>query len=197
MIKLKQAVIVEGKYDKIKLESFLDATIIATEGFRVFKDKELLSTIQALADKTGIVILTDSDVAGFKIRSYITSAVDKSKIINVYVPQIFGKERRKEKPSKEGFLGVEGVEKEVILDAFRRSKVLFSENRKQSERKITKLDFYEDGFTGREGSAEKRQTLLRHLKLPGHLGTNSVLTILNTMYTYEEYRQMVEQFING
>ena len=137
MIKIDQAIIVEGKYDKIKLASIVDAVIIVTNGFGIFKDTEKLALIRYYAEKTGIIILTDSDSAGRKIRGYIKGAVSNGKITNVYIPDIFGKEKRKEKPSAEGKLGVEGIKPEILLAAFEKSGITPSEN--ISSGGITKL----------------------------------------------------------
>ncbi|MDE7279384.1 MAG: toprim domain-containing protein, partial [Oscillospiraceae bacterium] len=135
MLHVKQAVIVEGKYDKIKLSSVIDGVIIPTDGFNVFKNKETLALIRYFAETTGIIILTDSDAAGFKIRSFLKGAVGgKGEILNVYVPDIFGKERRKTAPSKEGKLGVEGMEKEIILEAFRKAGIAADDGSEQSDR---------------------------------------------------------------
>ncbi len=186
MIKINQAVIVEGKYDKIKLSSIIDAPIIQTDGFGIFKDKELQRLIRMLAEKRGILVLTDSDSAGFKIRSFIGSTVDKKYIKHAYIPDIFGKERRKTEPSKEGKLGVEGVSEEVIMQALANAGVL-CESSTEPERPITKLDLYEFGFTGGENSAEKRNCLLRYYALPSRLTANALVTVLNCITTYDRF----------
>ena len=192
MISLEQAVIVEGKYDKIKLASIIDSVIIYTNGFSVFKDKEKCELIRFYAEKKGIIILTDSDTAGFKIRNYIKGIVNKGIIINVYIPDIFGKERRKLKSSKEGKLGVEGVSKEVILDAFKKAGVFFTASEKKPD-EITRLDFYQDGFSGGENSSNKRKLILRYLELPELLTTTSILEIINSMLTRDEYKKIVAE----
>lgn len=191
MIRVKQAVVVEGKYDKIKLSSIIDATIIETDGFKIFKDKEKLELLRLLAKKTGLIVLTDSDGAGFKIRSYIGGSIPKEQIINVYIPDIYGKEKRKEKPSAEGKLGVEGISAEFIREAFIRAGVLCDEGAKKKE-EITKIHLYEDGFTGTDNSADKRRKLLKAFNLPERLSTNSMLTILNTMLSYDEYKAVAD-----
>lgn len=194
MIKLRETVVVEGKYDKIKLESILDATIIAVDGFRIFTDKETLALLRALADKTGLLLLTDSDAAGFQIRHYIAGAVDPSKVRHAYISDIFGKESRKEKPSKEGKLGVEGVSKEEILRALRRSGVLCEEGKaREKGRPITKTDFYMDGLTGTPDAAAKRRRLIEKLQLPEHLSANAMLQVLNLLMDYEGYRQLIRE----
>lgn len=184
MIKLKQAVIVEGKYDKIKLSQIIDAPIIQTDGFGIFKDKELQKLIRMLAEKDGIIVLTDSDSAGFVIRNFIGSTVDSSKITNVYIPDIFGKERRKTEASKEGKLGVEGVPDSVIIEALERAGVT-CEKSESPVRPITKQDLYELGFSGRQDSALKRQSLLKFYNLPSRLTTNSLVKVLNLITTYD------------
>lgn len=192
MIKIKQAVIVEGKYDKIKLSGIIDAPIIQTDGFGIFKDKELQRLIRTLAERQGIVVLTDSDSAGFKIRSFIGSTADKSKIINAYIPDIFGKERRKTEPSKEGKLGVEGVSEQIIMQALANAGVL-CEHSEEPERPITKLDLYELGFTGGENSAQKRAALLKYYNLPSRLTTNSLVKVLNCITSYEAFAENAEK----
>lgn len=186
MIKIKQAVVVEGKYDKIKLSRFIDAPIIQTDGFGIFKDKELQALIRRLAKTNGILVLTDSDSAGFKIRAFIGSTVDKHDIIHAYIPDVFGKERRKSEPSKEGKLGVEGVPEAVILKALTNAGVL-CEKVENERRQITKLDLYEYGFVGKSDSAAQRAKLLRHYSLPSRLSANSLVTVLNCITTYENY----------
>lgn len=190
-IKLNQTVVVEGRYDKAKLSNLIDANIIETGGFHIYNDKEKLKLLRDLANKTGLIIITDSDTAGFKIRNYICGSMDKNKIINVYIPDIFGKEKRKEKPSAEGKLGVEGVSSEVLLKALENAGV-FSNNEEKDENPITKLDFIEDGLSGGENSTILRKKLLKLLNLPEKLTTNAMIKILNTMITKEEYKQILK-----
>ena len=161
MIKIDEAIIVEGKYDKIKLSSIVDAVIIITNGFGIFKDTEKLELIRYYARKTGIIILTDSDAAGRKIRGYIKGAVGDGKITNVYIPDVFGKEKRKVKPSAEGKLGVEGMDPKVLLEAFGKSGITASEGGKRSD--ITKLTLYELGLSGGENSRELREKMLKQM----------------------------------
>lgn len=191
MIHIEQAIIVEGKYDKIKLSSVIDGVIIVTDGFGIFKDKEKMSLIRAYASKTGIIILTDSDSAGFKIRNYLKGSVD-GKITNVYIPDVFGKEKRKEKASKEGKLGVEGIDHEIILDAFKKAGVVFSQRDKDMP-KITRVDLYNDGLSGGKNSSLKRKKLLKYLGLPELISVSGMLDILNSMFTPEEYRQIISE----
>lgn len=189
MIKLEQAVIVEGKYDKIKLSSIIDAVIITTNGFSIFKDTEKLELIRFYAQKTGIIIMTDSDSAGFTIRNHIKGAVKNGRIINVYIPDIMGKEKRKVKPSAEGKLGVEGVEKEIILKALERAGVTASDAVERE--KITKTDLYMLGLSGGKNSSELRKKLLAYLKLPSLLSPNSMLEVLNTIMSLEELENIM------
>lgn len=192
MIKIKQAVIVEGKYDKIKLSSIIDAPIIQTDGFGIFKDKELQLLIRKLAEKRGILVLTDSDSAGFKIRSFIGSTVDQKNIIHAYIPDIFGKESRKTEPSKEGKIGVEGVSEEIIMQALSNAGVL-CETAPEPQRPITKIDLYELGFTGSEDSSKKRAALLRYYSFPERLSSNSLVKVLNCITTYERFVDDVKE----
>ncbi len=189
MIKLEQAVIVEGKYDKIKLSSIIDAVIITTNGFNIFKDTEKLELIRYYAEKTGIIIMTDSDSAGFTIRNHIKGAVKKGTVINVYIPDIMGKEKRKIKPSAEGKLGVEGVEKKIILEALEKAGVTASAG--EEREKITKTDLFTLGFSGGKNSSELRKKLLEYLKLPSLLSPNSMLEVLNTMLSLEELEEIM------
>lgn len=184
-IKLTEAVIVEGKYDKIKLSNILDAFIIETNGFAIFKDKTKLSFIKKLAKERGIIILTDSDHAGFMIRNYISSGVPKEQIKNVYIPDIFGKEKRKNAPSKEGKLGVEGMTKEVIVEAL--SKAGVTSSKSVCTDPVTTVDFYDLGLTGGVGAKAKRKALCKVLDLPEFLSTSSLISCINNFMTKEEF----------
>ncbi len=195
LLRTEQAVIVEGKYDKIKLESIIDATIIVTNGYGIFKDKEKLELIRFYAKHKGIIILTDPDGAGFKIRGYLKGSVPEGKITNVYIPDVFGKEKRKEKPSCEGKLGVEGIKKELIIEAFRKAGISFTDDG-DTERPvrdlITRTDLYEAGLTGMPDSAERRRTILKKTGLPERLSTTGMLEAFNTMMTREEFYTLTE-----
>lgn len=192
MLKINEAIIVEGKYDKIKLSSVVDAVIIVTNGFRIFKDAEKLALIRYYAEKTGIIILTDSDSAGRKIRGYIKGTVKNGKITNVYIPDIFGKEKRKEKPSAEGKLGVEGIDVETLISAFEKSGVCASEEstRKQD---ITKSTLYELGLSGGKNSRYFREKLQKNLGLPSLMSADSLIEVLNTMMTGEELYEYIRK----
>ena len=197
MIKIDRVVIVEGRYDKIKLSSILDAVIIETEGFGIFNNKEKQKLIRKLAETKGLLILTDSDSAGFKIRSFIRGMVPAEQIKHAYIPDIFGKEKRKTEPSKEGKLGVEGVKADIIIDALEKAGVLCEETEDKGRREITKLDLYEDGLSGKTDSDALRKKLLSLLDLPERLTSNALLQVLNTFLTYEEYKKAVEDIKNG
>ena len=195
MIKINEVIVVEGKSDKIKLERLVDAVIIETGGFRIFKNPELRNMLKDLAEKKGLIILTDSDSAGFAIRNAIKGSIDPKFIKNAYISEVKGKERRKRNPSKEGLLGVEGVSDEDIFNALRRAGVNLDENepkRTESTQKITKTDLFEDGFTGGPNSAEKRKKLEQQLNLPTHLSTNKLIEVLNILLTYEEYKKLTK-----
>lgn len=192
MIHIHEAVIVEGKYDKIKLSSLIDAVIIETDGFAIFKDTEKLALIRRLAKQRGVLIVTDSDAAGFKIRGFLNGALPAEQVKHAYMPDIFGKEKRKTAPSKEGKLGVEGIPPAVILQSLERAGVL-TEETETPRRCVTKADLFADGLSGGAQSAEKRRALLRKLRLPQRLSANGLLEVLNAMYTYEEYKQAVSE----
>ena len=189
MIHIAQAIVVEGKYDKIKLSSILDAVILVTNGFRIFRDPEKMALIQYYARTTGVIVLTDSDRAGFQIRNYLKGAVRDGKLYHVYIPDIYGKEHRKEKPSAEGKLGVEGIRKDVLLEAFAKAGVLTDEVPEKVD-PITRYDLYELGLSGGADSKAARQRLLAQLDLPEHLSTNALLEVLNALMTREEFQKL-------
>ena len=187
-LKIKEAVIVEGKYDKIKLSSLIDGLIIETHGFQIFRDKKQLAFLRRLADTRGLLVLTDSDGAGFLIRHFLAGSIDPSKIKHAYIPDILGKERRKEKPSSEGKLGVEGLPVKILREAILRAGVACGEETHEAaKRPITKLDLFEAGLTGRDDSAARRRSFLASLGLPEHLSANAMVPVLNSMMTYEEF----------
>ena len=185
-MKIDLPIIVEGKYDKIKILSIADACVIATDGFGVFKNSERLSLIKRLAEQSKIIVLTDSDGAGKVIRSHITSAIPKERIIQLYTPQVKGKERRKGTPSAEGYLGVEGTE----AASLRRILLPFSSgmtNRDTVREDITKADMFEAGLTGAPDSAEKRNELALSLGLPRGMTPNALLSALNVLMCREDF----------
>ena len=192
MIKINKAIVVEGKYDKIKLSNFIDGVIIETDGFRIFADNEKKALIKRLAERNGIIILTDSDAAGFKIRNYIRNIANNENVINVYIPDIFGKEKRKDHPSKEGKLGVEGMTEKVLKDAFLKAGIASHETERSEKKQITTLDLYNDGLTGTDNSKKKKYRLLSYLKLPLRLSNSQLLKLMNTFMTYEDYKEAVK-----
>ncbi len=197
MIKIKEAIVVEGRYDKIKLSSIVDAPIIETNGFRIFSDKEKQSLIRKIADVRGILVFTDSDGAGFVIRNFLKGAVDNSKIKHCYIPQIEGKEKRKAQKSKEGFLGVEGVSDEVIITAIKNSGATVIGEERSAENKISKADLFVLGLTGAENAEHNRKKLLKHLNMPSYLSTNAMLTALNCLYSFEELKEILEALMDN
>ncbi|MDE7389967.1 MAG: DUF4093 domain-containing protein [Lachnospiraceae bacterium] len=194
MIKIKEAIIVEGRYDKIRLASLFDTAIIETGGFRVFKDGERKHVIRTLARARGIVVLTDSDGAGFVIRNFLKGIVTDSGLIkNAYVPDIKGKESRKAQPSKQGLLGVEGMTDEIIIKAVISSGAeVIGEENTVVRSEITKLDFYNWGLTGRENSSQIRAALLKKLGFPQYMTSNALLDAVRLLYTSEELDEIME-----
>ena len=182
-MKINEIIIVEGKYDKIRLSNIVDAFIIQTNGFQIFKDSPKKDLIKKLAAERGVIILTDSDSAGMMIRNHIKSFVNNDLIKNAYIPDIIGKEKRKNRPSKEGKLGVEGIEDQIILNAI----IKAGATRRDSNNLITFADLYETGFSGSEHSSFKRKELQRELDLPGNLSTKSLLHIINSLMTRSEF----------
>ncbi|MCD7890829.1 MAG: DUF4093 domain-containing protein [Ruminococcus sp.] len=195
MIKINEAIIVEGKYDKIKLCSIVDAVIIVTNGFGIFKDREKLELIRYYAKKTGIIILTDSDSAGAKIRGYIRGAVRDGRIVNVYIPDVFGKEKRKVKPSAEGKLGVEGISTKLLTEAFEKSGITSSES--STAKDITSYTLYELGLSGGNGSRELRKKLQKSLGLPSLMSASSLIEVLNTMMDSAELARRTRAIKEG
>lgn len=185
MLKIKEAVIVEGRYDKLKLSNFLDTLIIETNGFSIYKDKKKLKFIRKLAAERGIVILTDSDHSGFQIRNYIAAGIPRDKIKHIYIPDILGKEKRKDKPSKEGKLGVEGIDDELLISLFKKAGV--SSQSVVITDPVTSYDFFELGFSGTPNAKQNKKVLLKKLDLPEFLLTNSLLSYINSSMTREEF----------
>lgn len=192
LLKIDIPVIVEGKYDKIRLQSVIDGVIITTDGFAIFNKNEKLALLRRLASKRGIIVLTDSDGAGKVIRSYISSAVPKDKIIHLYTPAIQGKEKRKHAPSKAGILGVEGMEAKRLYELFSR----FASGEEQIKgREICKTDFFEDGLSGGQNSGVMRDALATAFGLPTGMTANALLAALNILTDYESYKKQVDIII--
>lgn len=186
MIKLQQAIVVEGRYDKNTLSQLVDAPIFETRGFGIMKDKRLLAFLRRVAEKRGLIILTDSDGAGFVIRNYLKSALPGDRVLHAYIPDIPGKEKRKAQPGKEGKLGVEGMDPETLYTALRNAGAVWSEGGRRQEG-ITKTDLVFAGLSGGMDSSVKRKALQKELLLPEHLGANAFLQALNLMMSREEF----------
>ena len=193
MIRLKQAVIVEGKYDKIKLSNLLDALILTTDGFGIFKDKEKQAFLRRLAKEQGLIILTDSDAAGFLIRGFLQSSLPPEQLTHVYIPDLFGKEKRKRTRGKEGKLGVEGVSEQVLLQAFERAGITATQSAAPAAEPLTAADLFERGLSGKPDSAAKRKALLQKLELPERLSTAALLRVLNGYVPKEQFETAMKE----
>ncbi len=191
MIKIKEAIVVEGRYDKNTLSQIVDAPILETAGFGIFKDKAQLSLLRKVAQTRGLIVLTDSDGGGFVIRNHLKSAIEPKYLKHAYIPDIPGKERRKSAPGKEGKLGVEGMEPQVILEALRRCGATFEGETSVSHGEITKQDLMGLGLSGGVGSSNKRLELLKHLDLPERMSANAMLQAVNLLYTLEELKDIL------
>lgn len=196
MIKVNQAVIVEGKYDKIKLSGIVDGLIVVTGGFQIFKDEEKRKYLKNLAEERGLLILTDSDAAGFMIRNHLKSFIPEDRIFNAYVPKIFGKEKRKTEGSKEGTLGVEGMDKEIILEAIKNSGALDMETESAERYAYTLKDLFNLGLTGSDNSKARKIHFLKLLALPEHMNNNALLKYMNTA-PVEKIEKALKEFQNG
>lgn len=192
---IREVIVVEGRYDKNALSQVVDATIITLGGFAVFNDREKLAFLRRLAEQRGLIVLTDSDGAGFVIRNYLKGALPRDRVKQAYIPDIPGKERRKRTPGKEGKLGVEGMKPAVLLEALRRAGATFADEETVGERRkdpITKADLFALGLTGGTDSAAKRRALLKRMDLPEHLTPNGMLEALNLLYGREEFLSWAE-----
>ena len=188
MIRIKEAIVVEGRYDKNTLSQLIDGTIIETEGFGIFSNKEKLALLRRLAEKRGLLILTDSDGAGFVIRNFLKGALDPKLVKHAYIPDVLGKESRKAAPSKEGKLGVEGMRPGVLLEALRRAGVIAEEGAEaEREEPLITADLYALGLSGGKESGVKRKRLLEKLSLPEKLSPRAMLEVLNALYSREEF----------
>ena len=191
MVKIKEAILVEGRYDKNTLSQIVDAPILETNGFGIFKDKKQMSLLRKVAEKRGLIVFTDADGAGFVIRNHIKSAIPGKFLKHAYTPDVFGKERRKDKAGKEGKLGVEGMKPEVILEALRKAGATLEGESEPERNTITKQDFMELGLSGGPDAGAKRLALLKKLNLPEHMSANALLQTLNLLCDLEELREMV------
>ena len=194
MVKIRQAIVVEGKYDQNTLSQLVDTTIFQTRGFGVMHDKTLLELLRKAARTTGLIIFTDSDGAGFVIRNFLKGALPKEGVLHAYIPDIPGKEKRKRAPGKEGLLGVEGMTKEILLSALENAGAdLGGEAEKRPGDTITKFDLYTAGLSGKPDSASKRAAFLEKLRFPAHMSANALLDALNLLYTREEFLALFEE----
>ena len=193
MVKIKEAIVVEGKYDKNTLSQIVDAPILVTSGFGIFKDKEQMALLRSVAEKRGLIVFTDPDGAGFVIRNHIKSAVPEMYLKHAYVPDIMGKERRKRTAGKEGKLGVEGMTPQVIIDALRRGgATIVGENEPAPKGELTKQDMFFMGLSGSPDSKAKRLALIKILGFPEHMSANALLQALNLLYTKDEIYGLIE-----
>lgn len=188
-LKLDRPIVVEGKYDKIKLSSIIDSPIISTDGFGIFKEKEKAEMLRAIAEKHGLIVLTDSDGGGLVIRNYLRSIIPPDKLTHLYIPEIEGKEKRKTAPSKQGLLGVEAMNIELLRKLFEP----FASKKNENEKAITKTDLYEDGLCGGNESREKRKQLCKKCGLPTNISTSALIDSLNLMFSYNEYKEMLTE----
>lgn len=196
MVKIRQAIVVEGKYDQNTLSQLVDATIFQTHGFGIMNDRALVELLRKAAKTTGLIIFTDSDGAGFVIRNYLKKVLPKEGVLHAYVPEIAGKERRKRQAGKEGLLGVEGMTKEIILQALENAGAeLDGAAQRKEGPPITKLDLYTVGLSGREESQTKRAGFLKRLRFPSHMSANALVQALNLLYTREEFIALFEETI--
>ena len=193
MRKIKEVIVVEGRYDQNTLAQVVDATVVTLGGFAVFNDKEKVAFLRRLAAERGLIVLTDSDGAGFVIRNYLKGALPKEQVKQAYIPDIHGKEKRKRAPGKEGKLGVEGMTPEVILAALRNAGATIEGEETTSSGGITKQDLMALGLSGGSNAGEKRKALLKKLNLPEHMSANAMLQALNLLYTREELEQMLNE----
>ena len=196
MVKIREAIVVEGRYDKNTLSQILDAPILETSGFGIFKDKQQMALLRRIAETRGLIVFTDSDGAGFVIRNHIKSAIPGKYLKHAYIPDIYGKEKRKAAPGKEGKLGVEGMTKEVILESLRRAGASIEGEEVVPVRQITKQDLMELGISGTPEASQNRLKLLKKLNLPEHMSPNAMLQALNLLYTLEELTTIVETLEN-
>ena len=193
MVKIKEAILVEGRYDKNTLCQIVDAPILETSGFGIFKDKKQMALLRQVAEKRGLIVFTDSDGAGFVIRNHVKSAIPGKYLKHAYIPDIPGKEKRKAAPGKEGKLGVEGMTPEIILEALRRAGATIDGEESSSAHQITKQDLMELGLSGGADASAKRLALLKKLDLPEHLSPNAMLQALNLLLTLEELETILQE----
>ena len=196
MIRIKEAIVVEGRYDKNTLSQIVDAPIFETNGFGIFKDKQQMALLRQVAEKRGLIVFTDADGAGFVIRNHIKSAIPAKFLKHAYTPDVFGKERRKAAPGKEGKLGVEGMKPEIIIEALRKANATIQgDEASAAGEKITKADMFDLGLSGGADSKTKRAALLKALKLPERMSANALLEALNLLYSKEAFFVLAKEVI--
>ena len=193
MVKIREAIVVEGRYDKNTLSQIVDAPILETSGFGIFKDKQQMSLLRRVAQTRGLIVFTDSDGAGFMIRNHIKSAIPSRYLKHAYIPDVFGKERRKSAPGKEGKLGVEGMTPDVIIEALRRAGATLEGESVATRNQISKQDLIELGLSGGADASAKRLILLKKLNLPEHMSANAMLQALNLLYSLDELNELVRE----
>lgn len=192
MVRIREAIVVEGRYDKNTLSQIVDAPILETHGFGILKDKAQLGLLRRVARERGLIVFTDSDGAGFVIRNFLKGAIEPRYLKHAYIPDIPGKERRKAAPGKEGKLGVEGMTPQIILDALRRAGATMDGETQSPRQEITKQDFVDWGLSGGQNAGEKRKKLLKKLDFPEHMSANALLQALNLLYTRQELERILE-----
>jgi len=192
MVKIKEAILVEGRYDKNTLSQIVDAPILETNGFGIFKDKKQMALLRQVAEKRGLIVFTDADGAGFVIRNHVKSAIPGKFLKHAYTPDIFGKERRKDKAGKEGKLGVEGMKPGIILEALRKAGATIEGENVPKTQAITKQDLMDLGLSGGADASAKRLALLKKLNLPEHMSANALLQALNLLYSLEELKHILD-----
>jgi ribonuclease M5 len=192
MVKIREAIVVEGRYDKNTLSQIVDAPIFETGGFQIHKDKEMLALLREVSKKRGLIVFTDSDGAGFVIRNFLKGAIPAQHLKHAYIPDVYGKEKRKATPGKEGKLGVEGMTPDIILEALHRAGATFEDGTVTDKKEITKQDFMELGLSGGKDSRLLRKRLLCKLNLPEHMSANAMLQAINLLYTKEELFELMK-----
>ena len=193
MVKIKEAIVVEGRYDKNTLSQIVDAPILETSGFGIFKDKKQMDLLRKVAETRGLIVFTDSDGAGFVIRNHLKSAIPGKYLKHAYIPDVMGKERRKKTAGKEGKLGVEGMTREVILDSLRKAGATFAGEESEPSATITKQDLMELGLSGGVNATQMRLALLKKLNLPEHMSANAMLQALNLLFTLDELKEILKE----
>ncbi len=194
MVKIKEAIVVEGRYDKNTLSQIVDAPILETSGFGIMKDRKNLDLLRRVAQTRGLIVLTDSDGAGFVIRNYLKGAIEPRFLKHAYIPDVYGKEKRKASAGKEGKLGVEGMTPDIILESLRRAgATIEGETAGKAVQQISKQELFALGLSGCAGSDQRRRRLMKTLNLPEHMSTNALLQALNLLYNLEELTKLMEQ----